>query len=92
MTKLKLTGCTLPCAYALSDTGLCTCPCGGKYHGLLSNRPQIVPLKKCSPAAEKRCKAGNEDGSCACACGGDNHGIYKHIADFENTVRVSHYA
>jgi hypothetical protein len=46
---------------------------------------------KCSPAAEKRCKEGNETGACECACGGVNHGVYQHIPHFEE-VKITYYA
>lgn len=55
-------------------------------HGLFVEKPEPA---KCSPAAEKRCKEGNESGACECACGGANHGIYKHLPDFDLTVEIT---
>lgn len=86
---LRLTGCSLVCSYATGSAEGCQCQCKGSMHGALADKPAEPQVIKCSPAAEKRCKEGNEDGACQCACGGINHGIYQHIADFESTVRIT---
>lgn len=77
------------CAHAESPIGTCLCACDGAKHGHFSNKPPELAVK-CSPAAEKRCKEGNEDGECHCACGGINHGLYKHIANFDS-IKINHY-
>lgn len=87
--KITITGvdCTMGCLYAESPISLCLCRCGGKVHGqLAANRIEAV---KCSPAAETRCKAGEEDGPCACACNGINHGLYRN-KEIEG-LKISHY-
>ena len=90
MSFLKLTiegeGCSMECAYATGDIGLCTCKCGGKHHGALLPEPEVV---KCSPAAKERCMSGEEGGECHCACGGINHGLYSYV-DMEK-VTVNYY-
>lgn len=73
------------CAYATGPISKCLCPCKGNMHGLLAERPVAM---KCSPAVEKRCKAGNENGDCKCACEGFNHGLYKEIANFDS-IRIT---
>lgn len=75
------------CAYATGPISKCLCPCGGKTHGLFAGVPIAA---KCSPAVEKRCKAGNEDGACRCACKGVNHGLYRVIEDFD-AIKINHY-
>lgn len=70
------------CLYAEGALFKCQCLCKGAWHGLLATQPLLV-ASKCSPAVEKRCKAGNEDGVCQCACGGVNHGLYRHVENFE---------
>lgn len=88
--KITIQGstCSLGCMYA--ETSACQCKCGRATHGVLAPKKEYVSVK-CSPAAEKRCKEGNEDGSCKCACGGVNHGIYQFIPDFAS-VKITHYA
>ena len=89
--KISIAGttCSMGCAYAEGPISFCLCSCEGRGHGYFSQ--QHLHAAKCSPAAEKRCKEGNEDGSCKCACGGTNHGVYQEIPQFE-TIRISHYA
>lgn len=88
--KIVISGtqCSMGCAYA--ETKACQCSCKGVTHGAFVEKPKLVAIK-CSPAAEKRCKEGNETGECACACGGINHGVYKHISNFED-IKITHYA
>lgn len=74
------------CMYATGPLSKCYCACKGATHGLMVAEVQVGA--KCSPAVEKRCKAGNEDGDCSCACAGINHGLYREIADFEG-VRIT---
>lgn len=73
------------CMYAEGSIEKCQCACKGSMHALM-----VPHLKaaKCSPAAEARCKAGQEDGECQCGCKGVNHGLYRGIENFE-TVRIS---
>lgn len=78
------------CAYAEGSLDKCQCVCGGVKHGLLVPQIHAVAVK-CSPAVEKRCKAGNEDGACTCKCGGINHGLYKEIADF-GAITINEYS
>jgi len=80
--------CSMGCMYA--ETAACACSCRGATHGSMVEKPVLVPVK-CSPAAEARCKEGNESGACKCACGGINHGVYQTIPDFAS-VKISHYA
>lgn len=84
---MKITNCSMGCMYAEGPIDKCLCACGGAHHALMVNRPVAV---KCSPAVEKRCKAGNEDGACTCKCGGINHGLYKEIADF-GAITINEY-
>jgi hypothetical protein len=72
------------CMYATGPLSKCLCTCKGAMHALMTNRPQPV---KCSPAAEIRCKSGEEGGECQCACKGVNHGLYRGIESFE-AVRI----
>lgn len=88
MNEIKIAGCSIACLYA--ETDKCQCSCNGATHGACVKKAKPVAVK-CSPAAEKRCKEGNESGECKCACGGINHGIYKHIPDFESTVKITHF-
>lgn len=81
---MKVTNCSMGCMYAYGPIDKCLCPCSGKTHGLMANRPVAA---RCSPAVEKRCKAGNENGECACACGGINHGLYRSIENFDS-IRI----
>lgn len=76
------------CAYATGAVEQCQCACKGALHGFLVERPKAV---KCSPAVEKRCKAGNENGECVCACGGINHGLYTHVENFD-TIKIIGYS
>lgn len=82
---MKITNCSMGCMYATGPLFKCLCTCGGTTHGLMV--PQTF-AQKCSPAVEKRCKAGNEDGECRCACKGVNHGLYKTIGSFE-TIQIT---
>lgn len=82
------TKCSLACMMA--ETDACVCKCGRASHGILVEKPVLVAAK-CSPAAEKRCKEGNESGACKCACDGANHGVYKHIENF-GEVKITMYA
>lgn len=84
---MKLTNCSMGCAYATGGLDKCQCICGGKTHGMFAGIPVAA---KCSPAVEKRCKAGNEDGACSCACGGVNHGLYREIDDFSK-IKITTY-
>jgi hypothetical protein len=81
--------CSMGCVYAEGPVSLCECSCGGKTHGQFSEN--TVRAVRCSPAAERRCKEGNETGACQCACNGTNHGIYQLIPDFAS-VKITHYA
>ncbi len=84
---MKVTGCSMGCMYATGPIDKCVCACGGTSHALMTNRPVAI---KCSPAVEKRCKAGQEGGACQCACGGMNHGLYAAV-DF-TSVKINEYA
>jgi hypothetical protein len=77
------------CMYAEGPISLCQCSCKGETHGAVAQKH--IHAVKCSPAAEKRCKEGNESGACQCACGGINHGLYETIEDF-STVKITQYA
>lgn len=74
------------CLMAEGPLSKCLCPCEGAKHGLLVDKTPIMVLK-CSPAVEKRCKAGNESGRCKCACEGQNHGLYQGV-DF-TSVKIT---
>lgn len=78
--------CSMGCMYA--ETTACICKCNRESHGILTQN-RYIPIK-CSPAAEKRCKEGNESGACQCACAGMNHGIYQHIPNFEE-IKITSY-
>lgn len=78
------TSCSMGCMYAEGPVSLCHCSCKGVTHGIISQAH--LRAVKCSPAAEKRCKEGNETGACECACGGVNHGVYKGIENFDSIV------
>ncbi len=78
------------CLYAEGSLEKCQCPCKGERHGLLAENQPIVAAK-CSPAVEKRCKAGIEGGECHCACAGLNHGLYAQIEHFED-IPIRGYA
>lgn len=73
------------CMYAEGGLDKCKCTCKGSLHGLMSET--LVVAAFCSPAVEKRCKAGLEGGACRCACEGINHGLYHGIEGFEK-VRI----
>lgn len=87
--KITMLGaqCSMGCMYA--ETTACQCSCKGATHGIMAQKHFVAV--KCSPAAEKRCKEGNETGACECACGGVNHGIYQTIPNFEE-VKITYYA
>lgn len=72
------------CLYAIGPIDKCLCSCDGDKHGLLSGK--ITLPAKCSPAAEIRCKSGQEGGECHCACGGQNHAIYAGIENYKITM------
>lgn len=83
---IRGTNCSMGCMYA--ETDACQCKCNRAMHGILAEN-RYIPAK-CSPAAEKRCKEGNESGGCECACEGMNHGIYKHIENFDQ-IKITTY-
>lgn len=83
-TPIKVTGCSMGCAYAEGPLSKCLCVCRGEKHGLMV--PKVV-FTHCSKNMGNRCKAGDEEGECKCACGGMNHGLYAHIPDFDQ-VRI----
>lgn len=74
------------CMYATGPISKCLCQCKGEMHAMMVEAPKQV---KCSPAVEKRCKAGEEGGACTCACGGLNHGLYGSV-DFSK-VKINEY-
>lgn len=78
---MKITNCSIGCMFAEGAIAECQCQCAGVTHGLLANRPVSA---KCTPAAEMRCKSGEEKGECKCACEGINHALYRNIAEFEH--------
>ncbi len=84
---MKVTNCSMGCMYATGPISKCLCNCKGEMHALMANRPIKA---ECSPAVEKRCKAGVEGGECQCACGGVNHGLYGAV-DFSKVV-IHEYA
>lgn len=84
---MKVSGCSMGCLYATGPIDKCLCPCGGASHGLMAEHQHPVAVK-CSPAAEKRCKSGEEGGECKCACGGMNHGLYQGIGE----LKITEYA
>lgn len=83
---MKVTNCSMGCMYATGPIAKCLCQCGGSMHAMMVEAPKQV---KCSPAVEKRCKAGEEGGACTCACGGLNHGLYGSV-DFSK-VKINEY-
>lgn len=84
---MKITSCSMGCMYATGPVEKCLCSCKTAMHGLMVKKPEPI---KCSPAVEKRCKAGLEGGPCKCACGGHNHGLYRTIADF-SAIKINQY-
>lgn len=83
---MKITNCSMGCMYATGPIDKCLCSCQGAMHAMMVARTAV----KCSPAVEKRCKAGEEGGECTCACGGVNHGLYAGIENFDE-IKIINY-
>lgn len=80
---MTISNCSMGCLYAEGGLDKCICKCGKATHGLLALKQTPVFIE-CSPAVEKRCKAGLEGGECRCACQGTQHGLYASVENFES--------